>query len=985
MKALPSFKLIHALLLVPALASLQFAVCPNVEAGFRNVPTSRWALMVHIGSAGESATKDLAKTLRAAYGFKTDQVIEIYGNDATIQRIQDAMERIFMQFRPSDELLVHISLPIVRESERVWLKPSGGVREAPWTLLDIRQIINWLNALPGGTVVITYSTCTPAEKGSSESYLFDELRYGKRSGSVEVMRICDRDAQRDALVPSDERYAELVGTVKTVLREFSTRGLQAVSTVELVKIVGDRLPGFEVQVERIPESSDRGFAFVPTPSEISVYQTAYQHVPNETLASLVAHARDERGELEQQAIAFLKAIAMDPNGLLASEQAGSMDDLRSTRWLAVQNLARLPSDGARDALASLIGDAKEPSVRRTAVTEISRLSTARPQDREAIRRALGDADAMVREAAVRATVNMQDTNTVPLLRALVLKDPESAVRISALQAVSVLGGESYRAFISDQLQQDPDPGVRRAAAVALGRLGSSSDATSILLERLERDGDDSVREAAAYAISNTVTDKDRDSAAKRLIAVVRRSSDRSDRMIRLAAIYALGNIGGAEAAWFLRIHLSDERQSQTVRIYAAEALGKLRTDVAMDALRQAAESPSPGLRRTAVSAIGAIGGKDAVGILLKRLRDEDPYVRDAAKQALDALKTPSPNILGKNLESSSPAVRLEAVQRLGKARDSAYVDALIARLGDSDNDVYQAAIDALAGYDPAEIAGAMKRAVAHKDPRVRQGAVTVLGRTRTDDVAATPPSSFIGLLERTRTDDVAATLETATQDPSGTVRAEAVRALGNYKDSKAFELVLEAIRDDDPAVRRAAVEALQPDLGKPEVERRLRALAVQDSSFEVRDSAIRALSPSPTFIRYDFVIWNKRDIAGLVEKIQAEAEKKGLRVTVSQSPRGFEAETNAVFAGEAVPFSVVQTVLRMLRDNNIRVKAVFYPWPLRSKNPKEIQIGGTDYLKENEEIPKARMEKLFTAKTEKEFMDETAEYVAFLKKIFGYR
>ena len=119
--------------------------------------------------------------------------------------------------------------------------------------------------------------------------------------------------------------------------------------------------------------------------------------------------------------------------------------------------------------------------------------------------------------------------------------------------------------------------------------------------------------------------------------------------------------------------------------------------------------------------------------------------------------------------------------------------------------------------------------------------------------------------------------------------------------------------------------------------------------------------------RYDIVLWQKRDLENLKNQLKNEFIRKGFRVVEKRSPLGYRAETNAIFSGESVPFTVLQDILRVLYNRGVAVKAIRHKRNLRSRNPYEIQIGGLASYYDAPRLSNQVINQLLQAGTEIEF------------------
>ncbi len=174
--------------------------------------------------------------------------------------------------------------------------------------------------------------------------------------------------------------------------------------------------------------------------------------------------------------------------------------------------------------------------------------------------------------------------------------------------------------------------------------------------------------------------------------------------IKLAAIDALGQIGGAKAIdpllkalesedkWVRRAAarglekmeselviqplmnhlLQEDEEDDEVRRSAAKALARMQPEEAIEHLAKALKDPSLGVRLDAGYALGEIG-EPAVGVLIEALDDEDSRVRDSAVAALgniggESVRNKIINVLRD--ENEEPTVKLTAIQALHNISDS---------------------------------------------------------------------------------------------------------------------------------------------------------------------------------------------------------------------------------------------------------------------------------------------------------------------------
>ncbi|MGQ0667598.1 MAG: HEAT repeat domain-containing protein [Nitrospiraceae bacterium] len=196
------------------------------------------------------------------------------------------------------------------------------------------------------------------------------------------------------------------------------------------------------------------------------------------------------------------------------------------------------------------------------------------------------------------------------------------------------------------------------------------------------------------------------------------------------------------------------------------------------------------VRLTAAESLGKIGDRTAAPVLLQALHDPDPRVREAAAKSVGALPAgggEAESELVTLLSDLAIPVRHAAAQALGtRAGTPALTTALTGLLTNPDPTVRQAAAHALFLVEGHGALSALSTSATDSDPVVRQWVIAALGET--GDIRAAPV-----LLERLR------------HDPVAGVRAEAAYRLQYVGDrSVAAELNAIVQQDSSPDVKRWA-------------------------------------------------------------------------------------------------------------------------------------------------------------------------------------
>lgn len=168
------------------------------------------------------------------------------------------------------------------------------------------------------------------------------------------------------------------------------------------------------------------------------------------------------------------------------------------RWLAAEALGEAnPGTRGVEALAATMAD-PDPILRWEAAMALARLGTPAAKRALLATAATGASPAQAVALIASRSLPMSPELAVALLAALESSDPE--VRLSAADALAAQALPEAQPQLLQLLESDPDPLVRRAAAVALGRQADRA-AVDVLAARAA-DGTESrlVREAASRAL-----------------------------------------------------------------------------------------------------------------------------------------------------------------------------------------------------------------------------------------------------------------------------------------------------------------------------------------------------------------------------------------------------------------------------------------------------------------------------------------------------
>jgi HEAT repeat protein len=185
--------------------------------------------------------------------------------------------------------------------------------------------------------------------------------------------------------------------------------------------------------------------------------------------------------------------------------------------------------------------------------------------------------------------------------------------------------------------------------------------------------------------------------------------------------------------------------------------------------------------------------------------------------------------------SQDSAVLKSAIVAIVELRDPRFIEPLIGTLKSNNNNARRLATWALGALGDARSRDALKAALTDPDEIVRNMARDALKRM--DGNAPSPVPSQEKKPSQSHLDMVLGTLR---NDAEAFNRQAAARALGDIRDPRALEGLLEGMKDSDPIVRSAAALAMVGFKKDPRVFETLVA-GLKDDDFAVRGDSALAL------------------------------------------------------------------------------------------------------------------------------------------------
>jgi HEAT repeat protein len=488
----------------------------------------------------------------------------------------------------------------------------------------------------------------------------------------------------------------------------------------------------------------------------------------------------------------------------------------------------------RAAAASALGASQSPDA---VLPLLGHLDDSVPEVREAVAAALGalgDARAVlpligkvedprppVRMAVARALGALRDARSASALL-LALRDSDRGVVIAVVRALGALSEGAAVAPLSTLLGNAPEPELRRAVLLALGRI-ASADAGQVLVRELQADEAGREREPVLAAIALQ---------PGAFTAQLRECLD--------------GSLDASQAEG-CALALSEAHDVQSApRVRAALDRGRL--------------SPKVGL-----SVLGKLGDTGALSAALERLTAADAETRAAAMDAASALLSPE-DADGRAVEPLARALsargvsrpeRLRLIALLGRTGSERALVTLLPLLeADSDPALAESAAAAL-GDVPGKASGrALLGALAAEDGRVKRAAALSIRRAESPELLAPLVQRFessskadraylalalFGPLAKTQDDALVARVVGLLRGARGAERDTLIEALGRSSRGPARTALagLQSSPDVQDRAKLAEVSSARPSLALLErllrdVDARVRANAAWSLGFAAK-------------------------------------------------------------------------------------------------------------------------------------------------------
>jgi HEAT repeat protein len=225
---------------------------------------------------------------------------------------------------------------------------------------------------------------------------------------------------------------------------------------------------------------------------------------------------------------------------------------------------------------------------------------------------------------------------------IALGDRSAVVRQLAVAGLWEDESSELLDWLRGMLENDESPDVRAQAAAALERFSSKAAVGSLdetvantLRDELLRSASDAT---APYAVQRRALEALGPYASDpEISALIIEAFDSADHGLQCSALYAMGH--SHDPRWLPTILTQVESEEPEIRFEAARAAGLLGSADALPVLLQAARDEDAEVRHTAISAIGQIGGRGAVRALERLAEDAGEADLELIQAAIDDVNT----------------------------------------------------------------------------------------------------------------------------------------------------------------------------------------------------------------------------------------------------------------------------------------------------------------------------------------------------------
>jgi HEAT repeat protein len=371
---------------------------------------------------------------------------------------------------------------------------------------------------------------------------------------------------------------------------------------------------------------------------------------------------------------------------------------------------------------AVIGVLSDPSseVRKEAVMALGQVGDRRALP-EILRVSKTERDRTVRQAILYTIGKLATDADAPAVEAVLLDSLDSAPAESAVREAAVYGLGKVRNPRAERrliaALNDADPNVQRAAAEALGDLGSARaiDPLINLLGTPDKPDKNDKYDKKLGKIGN-------ERALRPLLLAVKDENP----YVRAAAEAAVKRIGSQSGETDSLSELMRD-PSPAVRAQVAGKLGVSKDPAALPLLIRLLGDPDYTVRRSAVAGLANFRDPASLEKIAAALDDDDLSTRQGAATVLGLAGNPqSVEALAAHARDSQGAVRAEIIRALGRIKDERSLPAIVSANQDPDPPVRLAVAEALASFSTPAARAALEALARDSVAAVRDAALASL-------------------------------------------------------------------------------------------------------------------------------------------------------------------------------------------------------------------------------------------------------------------
>lgn len=637
---------------------------------------------------------------------------------------------------------------------------------------------------------------------------------------------------------------------------------------------------------------------------------------------------------------------------------------------------------------------------------------------DAVAKLVGDNDPNLCDSAIRCLANNPAPRATGALVEKLGAAQDAALKVAILNALGYRADAAATQVVARELGS-ADGAVAAAAARALGKIATPEAANALAAARQTAKGD--VRFRICDALLGCAGALLKAGKPEEAMAIYKELYSKDEaRSVRLGALQGILNASGSQAAArVLELLAGDDADARAVagghvaalpaealkvlaaglpklppagRVLLLGALAARREKAALPAATEAAKSQDEELKLAGLRALGSLGDASAVPLLIEAAL-AGGAAGDTARRSLAAVygEGVDERLLAAMQAEKDARKRGELIAIIEARGMAAAVPALLQEaMGDDPalRSRAMAALGRLAG--PKDVPGMVKALLKAERGRERDEAEKAIARvcqqvpekekqaepvlSALAGASEAEKAAVLPLLGRLGGPKVMELVQAALKGGNPEAREAAIRALCNWPDASAAELLLDVFQTaGDKSQRTAALQALvrvttpqdrsrEPKL--PVLEKALPVVRAALDDKELREAAVRALVDWPTSAaapdllalakgapEANFRILALRGYIRLASLVAARSAQEGLRMlreAMELATRADERRQVLSGLGEVNTPEALAIVLPSLSDREVAAEAaaaaVSIADRLRDSHPKEAKAAAEKVL-----------------------------------------